>query len=188
MTSVSLYFALFFDFVSFYRKNLANQRAFVSLRWGPLEGVSFCFPCPIGPHSTTPEWQQLGQWPPEGASSGFWTCLNNKIVKHQCQKKETKVKKLQFSGETMEPAKNITQVLFFIKEFKNMGKHSKYSAYKLSFFSTLNACERAFNGLIAGLIQQMDLKWSCLQLILLTWLDIWKCYWKVPASELQIRC
>ena len=46
----------------------------------------------------------------------------------------------------------------FIKESKYMGKHSKYSEYKLSFFSTLNACERAFNGLIAGLIQQMDLK------------------------------
>ena len=50
------------------------------------------------------------------------------------------------------------QLLLFIKEFKNMGKHLKYSVYKLSFFSTLKGCGEAFNELIAGLIEQMDLK------------------------------
>ena len=44
-------------------------------------------------------------------------------------------------------------LVLFIKEFKNMGKYSKYSEYKLSFFSTLKGCGGAFNELIAGLIE-----------------------------------
>ena len=48
--------------------------------------------------------------------------------------KETKVMNFEFSGNTTEPAKNINQILLFIREFKNMGKCSKYSVYKLSFF------------------------------------------------------
>ena len=48
--------------------------------------------------------------------------------------KETKVRSFDFSGKSTEPTENITHVLLFIKEFKNMGKYLKYSVYKLSFF------------------------------------------------------
>ena len=46
----------------------------------------------------------------------------------------------------------------FNKEFKNMGKYSKYSVYKLSFFETLKGCGAVFNELIDGLIEQKDIK------------------------------
>ena len=37
--------------------------------------------------------------------------------------KETKVMSFDFSGKSTEPTENITHVLLFIREFKNMGKY-----------------------------------------------------------------
>ena len=48
----------------------------------------------------------------------------------------------------------------FIKESKNMGKHSKYSVYKLSFFELLKGCGGTFNELINDLIEHNDIKAS----------------------------
>ena len=42
--------------------------------------------------------------------------------------------KFEFSGKTTEPTEKVPFTLLFIREFKNMGKYSKYSVYKLSFF------------------------------------------------------
>ena len=50
------------------------------------------------------------------------------------------------------------QLLLFNKEFKNMGKHSKYTEYKMSFFWNLNGCGGVFNELIAVLSEQEDFK------------------------------
>ena len=50
-------------------------------------------------------------------------------------------KKFYFPQSTWEPAKDMTQLVLFIKESKNMGKHSKYSVYKLSFFQLWRVVE-----------------------------------------------
>ena len=50
--------------------------------------------------------------------------------------------------------------VLFIKEFKNMGKHSKYSGYNLSFFELWMVVEGLLNELINGLIEQNVIKSS----------------------------
>ena len=122
MTSVSLYFAWFLDFVSFPRKsrqNPANKRALMILRWRPLEGAPICYFCPIGPHSSTPEWQYLRQRSPEGALSAFCT-KQHKIKEKETVKSMSKQKKPKsgrlISVEKVQSQPKISLMYYFSSE------------------------------------------------------------------------
>ena len=116
--------------------------------------VSSCIISPVGLYASWPTRQQKQIGPPSGVCKcklmkARSLARFSRVKKAQSTKskihaknKETKVmaksihkRKVLFPPKYMRASqKHNFQLLLFIKEFKNMGKDLKYSAYKLSLF------------------------------------------------------